>query len=670
MKHREHRVTGVLTKHPKGFGFVIPEQKEETNGQDIYISPIDMHNAMHQDQVSVKITGTGFQNRKLEGRIDKVVQRARTEVVGTLTMRRGYGIVVPESTRFGEEVAVRKRDFNGADLGDKVVVRILRWPSKDHMAEGKVTEIVSRKDEPGGDIRALIRSYQIQEAFPTLVLDEAEEMAEQTLDAEIRNRRDLRNHVVFTIDGADAKDLDDAVSLERLTNGHFQLGVHIADVSHYVRRQSELDHEALKRGTSIYLIDQVVPMLPPVLSNGICSLSPNENRLTLSVSMEIDREGTVISYEIFESVIQSRARLVYTAVSDFLEDKENPPVNLDKAVQETLIGMEQLAALLRKKRQDRGSLDFDFDEAYITLDKAGIPISVETAERRAANRLIEEFMLVANETIAEHYHHLDLPFVYRIHEKPSVDKIQEFQRFLMGLGLTMKGSADHVHPKTLNDILGRVEGTNIEHVVNTVMLRSMKKASYNTQCLGHFGLGVLYYCHFTSPIRRYPDLIIHRIIKENLHRTLQKDRLKQYEQETAEAAEQASITERRAEELEREVEKRKKAEYMSYHIDEEFDGVISGVNAYGFYVEIPNTIEGFVRSDNLPDDEYRFEADRYRLIGVRHHNVYSIGDKTGIRVESVDIKKREINFALAVRIPEGRGEEQQNGEEFKTTHQH
>lgn len=646
MKHREIRIAGVLSKHQKGFGFVIPDNKEETEGRDVFISPDDMKSAMNKDHVSVKIKSISNHSRGLEGQIEKIVTRARAEIVGTLSVRQGLGIVTPESNKYGEEVSVRKRDFNGASIGDIVVVRILRWPSKDHKAEGRVSEVVSRKGEPGGEIKALIRAHQIKDQFPRVVLYEAESISESIAEADLVGRQDLRNDTVFTIDGADAKDLDDAVSLSVLDNGNYQLGVHIADVSHYVRRGSPLDMEALRRGTSIYLIDQVIPMLPKDLSNGICSLHPAVDRLTLSITMEINLEGEVISHNIFESVIRSKARLVYTSVSNLLENNVVEESEIDSHIQGHLQQMQELANILRKKRQDRGSLDFDFDEAYITLDKAGIPVSIETAERRVANRMIEEFMLVANETIAEHFHHMELPFVYRIHEKPSVDRILEFQRFLSGLGLTMKGSADHVHPKTLNTILNQVEGTEIEHVVNSVMLRSMKKAFYGTQCLGHFGLGVSYYCHFTSPIRRYPDLIIHRIIKESLQGTLNKDRIKLYRQSVEEAADQSSITERKAEELEREVEKLKKAEYMSYHLNEEFEGIISGVNNFGFFVEIPNTIEGLVRVDTLKDDYYLFEAERYRLLGQNSNKTFSLGDKVQIRVDTVDVRKREINFVI------------------------
>lgn len=650
MKRKEIRITGVLAKHRKGYGFVIPDQKEETSGRDIFISPDDMHSAMNRDQVTVTIKTSNLSHKNLEGKIDRVIVRARTEVVGTFAFRQGKWIVSPTSDRYGEEVLVRRHAIHGAEPGDQVVARISKYPSNGQRAEGKITEIISRKGEPGGDIKALVRSFQVKEDFSDKVLAEALDVSKRA-DKNILYRRDLRGDLIFTIDGADAKDLDDAVSISKLENGHYRLGVHIADVSHYVRHNSALDEEALFRGTSIYLIDQVIPMLPPVLSNGVCSLNPNEDRLTLSIDMEVNEQGQVVSHELYESVICSKARLIYTAVSDFLETGITDGIEQD--ILESLKTMETLAMILRKKRQERGSLDFDFEEAYITLDASGIPLSIDTAERRIANRLIEEFMLLANETIAEHFYHLDTPFVYRIHEKPSTDKIMEFQNFLSSLGLRLHGKPDRIHPKALNEILDQVEGSPLEHVVNTVMLRSMKKAFYGTQCLGHYGLGVSYYCHFTSPIRRYPDLMIHRIIKESLKGPLSKDRTKLYRDQTTEAAERSSVMERKAEELEREVEKLKKAEYMSHHLQEEFDGIISGVTSFGFFVELPNTIEGFVRVNSLRDDYFVYEADRYRLVGQKTGKTYTLGDKLRILVESVQIETREVNFGLAVGVPEG-----------------
>lgn len=646
MNRKEQWITGVLSKHRKGYGFVIPEDKTKTEGRDVFISPDDMQTAMNKDVVSVRIRPAAGEGRGLEGRIEKILTRASTEIVGTFICKRGFGYVIPENSKTGEDILIFKKNFNGAKEGDKVTAKIIRWPSKDRKTEGKITEIISRKGEAGGDIKALVRAFNLKEEFPGKVLREAQSVPDSIPEKDIEGRKDLRNKTIITIDGSDAKDLDDAVCVERLQNGNYLLGVHIADVSHYVREDRPLDQEALKRGTSIYLIDQVIPMLPKELSNGICSLNPGTDRLTLSVEMEIDAFGQVISHDIFESVIRTKERMTYSDVSDMLENCNEELRQKYTEIYPDLVLMEELAAILRNKRRSRGSLDFDFDEAYITLDEEGIPVSVETAERRAANRMIEEFMLAANETIAEHFYYLDLPFIYRIHEKPASEKIEEFKRFLMGLGLRLKGSSEKVHPKELNDILEQVKDTTSENIVNTVMLRSMKKAFYGTECQGHFGLGVKFYCHFTSPIRRYPDLFIHRVIKETLHGSVYGSRVKTLKKKSVEAAEIASVTERKAEELEREVEKLKKAEYMSYRIGEEYEGIISGVVSSGFFVGIANTIEGLVRVDTIEDDYYIYEPESYRFIGRNYKKMFTIGDSVKVRVDTVDIPGREILFTL------------------------
>lgn len=646
-KDKVKRITGILSKHRRGFGFVIPENKEETQGRDIFISLNDMESAMDRDTVTVRISGEGMNGASIEGRIERVIERANKEVVGTFVSRRGYGYIIPECVRGVEEVLVLKKDFNGAKSGDKVVAEIVRWPTRRRQPEARIKEIISRKGEAGGEIKALIRAFQVREFFPEKVKSEASEIPQDVRQEDLTGRRDLREKCIITIDGADAKDLDDAVSLELLPNGNYLLGVHIADVSHYVKENAPIDKEALKRGTSIYLIDWVIPMLPQELSNGICSLHPGVDRLTLSVNMEINHGGEVVAYDIFESVIRSKERMVYTDVSDMLEKGDEELIERYSHIYEQLKLMQELAAILRKRRQDRGSLDFDVDEAHITLTKKGIPVSVEVAERRTANRIIEEFMLAANETVAAHFFHLELPFVYRTHDKPSPEKIVEFKRFLQGLGLYLKGNPDNIHPKALNEVLNQVRDTGKQHVVNTVMLRSMKKAVYSVECLGHFGLGMKHYCHFTAPIRRYPDLIIHRIIKEYLNGSVYGDRVEEFKEKTMEAADRSSLMERRAEELEREVEKLKKAEYMTYHIGEEFTGIISGVASFGFFVQIEGTIEGLVRVENLDDDYYIYEAEAYRFIGRNNRKTYTLGDPVTVLVDSVDVTAREINFVLS-----------------------
>jgi len=643
-KRKEEYLVGILSKHRKGFGFVIPENDQEG---DVFISSSGINGAMNGDSVVVRLLPLSEASRSREGVIHQVLKRAAVEIVGTFEKSKRFGFVVPDDRRFNDDIFVMKKDFNGARTGDKVVVKITRYPDKSNSAEGKIEEIISRSGEAGGDIKALIRQYNLTQEFPEKVDKEAKKIPLRITEDEIRRRVDLREKTIITIDGADAKDLDDAVSVEKLSNGHYRLGVHIADVSHYVTDGSQLDKEALKRGNSVYLIDQVIPMLPKILSNGICSLNPNVDRLTMSVTMEINEKGRVINHEIFESVIHSKARMVYGDVSDMLENKNEELIAQYKDIYPDLLIMEELAGTLRKAREARGSLDFDFDEAYITLNDKGIPISVETAERRVANRIIEEFMLVANETIAEYFFWLEVPFVYRVHESPSPEKIEEFKRFIKSFGFNLKGNPENIHPKALNEIIQSVEGKPEEHVVNTVMLRSMKKAFYGTECAGHFGLGVKYYCHFTSPIRRYPDLIIHRIIKESIQGKLDAKRIRALKRKTNRAAEISSATERQAQELEREVEKLKKAEYMTYHVGETYDGIISGVTGFGFFVEIENTIEGMVRVDYLNDDYYDYEASKYRLIGRRTNKIYALGDKVTVKVHSVDLQERDINFTVA-----------------------
>lgn len=641
---KEEFVTGVLSKHKKGFGFVIPETDQ---GGDVFISPAGMNGAMNGDSVSARILPQGETARTREGVIENILARAATEIVGTFEKSKRFGFVVPDDRRINDDIFVLKKDFNGAQAGDKVVVKISKYPDKNNSAEGRIEEIISRRGEAGGDIKALIRQYNLTKEFPEKVDAEAKKIPLKITDEEIGKRVDLRDQTIITMDGADAKDLDDAVSVEKLPNGNYLLGVHIADVSHYVRDSSQLDKEALKRGNSVYLIDQVIPMLPKILSNGICSLNPEVDRLTLSVSMEIDARGKVVDHDVFESVIHSKARMVYSDVSDMLENKDEELIEKYSAIYPDILWMDELAKILRQSRDNRGSLDFDFDEAYITLNEYGIPTSVETAERRVANRIIEEFMLIANETVAEHFYWMEVPFVYRVHEAPSLEKIEEFKRFIRSFGLILRGNTENIHPKALNEIIKSVEGKPEEHVVNTVMLRSMKKAFYGTECEGHFGLGVKYYCHFTSPIRRYPDLMIHRIIKESIHGRLDSKRVKVLKKRTERASTIASGTERQALELEREVEKLKKAEYMTYHVGEVYDGIINGVASFGFFVEIQNTIEGMVRVDYLNDDYYDYEASKYRLIGRRTNKIYALGDKVTIKVHSVDLQSREINFTVS-----------------------
>lgn len=640
-KKKRDVLTGTLSKHRKGFGFVTCEDIE----QDIFIAPDSMGSAMDGDIVEIDLIPDYLWRNSPEAIITKVISRKTTEVVGTFQKSKKFGFVIPESRKYREDIFVRKKDFSGAQRGDKVVVQITKYPDRHNSAEGRISEIISRAGQPGGDIKAIARSYGMRETFPSRASAEAKAVRKRGVAAEdLNGRRDLRDKKIFTIDGADSKDFDDAVSIELLENGNYLLGVHIADVAHYVREDRPLDKEALKRGTSVYLIDQVIPMLPKALSNDICSLNPGQDRLTLSIDMEVSPQGTVVAHEIYESVINSKERLVYDDVSDLLEKNDKNMAEKYAHIKDELFMMNNLAIRLRKNREERGSLDFDLDEAYITLDEQGLPSNIGITERRTANKLIEEFMLLANETVAEHFFWLDSPFVYRVHEKPQTDKLEQLRTFLRSMGILLRGNAGSIHPKAVRAVLEQAKGNEAENVVNSVTLRSMQKAVYSTSCDGHFGLALKYYCHFTSPIRRYPDLMIHRIIKAWLAGEDAAAIMKHFRKRVQEAADLSSAAERQAVEAEREVEKLKKAEFMSYHVGEVFDGIISGVTGFGIYVQLENTIEGLVRIDELNDDYYDYIKEKYALIGRRTGNTYKLGDKITVYVNDVDIDRREINF--------------------------
>lgn len=640
---RRKVLTGILSKHRQGFGFVKCDELEK----DIFISAGSMKGAMNGDEVEVDLIPEYLWKNSPEGIITRIINRKTTEVVGTFQKSKKFGFVVPESRKSFDDVFVRKKDFSGAQRGDKVVVQITKYPDKYNSAEGKITEVICRNGQPGGDIKALARTYDMRETFPSRVNAEAKAMKKQGIrKSDLDGRKDLRGKKIFTIDGADSKDFDDAVSIERLDNGNFLLGVHIADVSHYVEEGGPLDKEALKRGTSVYLIDQVIPMLPKALSNDICSLNPGVDRLTLSVDMEVTPDGEIVRHEIYESVIRSVERLIYDEISDLIENDDKEISGRYAHIKDELLMMNELALKLRKKREASGSLDFDLDEANIVLDERGIPERIELADRRSANKLIEEFMLLANQTVAEHFYWMELPFVYRVHEKPESDKIEQLKVFLRSFGINLKGSGDSIHPRAVSSVLNQVKGQTCENVVSSVTLRSMQKAYYSTMCDGHFGLSMKYYCHFTSPIRRYPDLMIHRIIKSVIKNEMSMKKIKHFRKKADEAAEQSSIMERKAIEVEREVEKLKKSEYMSYHIGERFDAVISGVTHYGIYAELDNTIEGMIRVDDLYDDYYDYHAEKYALIGRHTNKVYKLGDKIEIIVDDVNRERREINFLM------------------------
>lgn len=649
-------MNGKLQMTAKGYGFVSVSPKRE---DDVFIPPSELGGAMHQDKVLIKVLPSPEGERRREGTIVQVVERANLQIVGTFTGQNDYGFVVPDDPKINKDIYIPTSGLRGAVSGQKVVVAITRWPEEQRNPEGNVTEILGFKGDPGTDILSIIRQYQLPEEFPKRVLKEAEDVPESIAPEELEGRRDLRQKRVVTIDGADAKDLDDAISLEKLENGHYWLGVHIADVTHYVKEKSRLDQEAFERGTSVYLIDRVIPMLPHRLSNGICSLNPHVDRLTLSVFMEINGQGSVVKHEMAETVINSCERLVYTDVSDMLDGVERPELDRLEYLRGDFLLFQELALLLRKRRELRGSIDFDFPEPYITLDKDGKPVDVFERERRVANRIIEEFMLVTNETVAEAFNWMEVPFVYRVHEEPDGNRIENFKKFIWNFGYTLKSSGDEVAPRNMQDLLKELQGKPEEHVVNKLMLRSLKQARYSPECLGHFGLAAEFYCHYTSPIRRYPDLQIHRIIKDMLHNRLTPARITQLEEIVRLASENSSDRERNAEQAERDVDDLKKTEYMVRYIGEEFDGIISSVTSFGLFIELENTIEGLCRMSDLDDDYYIYDEQNLQLIGERKKKAYRIGDKVRIRVDRANVEIREIGFTIVKSLeenPVARGE--------------
>lgn len=649
-------VLGKLQGHQKGYGFVIPEEV----ASDVFIPISNMNGAMHGDRVIAKVTKEENNGKRREGEILRIIERGNKTVIGTYEDSRNFGFVVPDDKRIYQDIFIPKAERNGAKTGQIVIVEITEWPDKRRNPEGRIIEILGNKGEKGIDILTIIKKYALPEEFPEKVESYANNIPEEIPEEEYARRRDLRNIKMVTIDGEDAKDLDDAVSIEVLPNGNFKLGVHIADVSNYVKEKNPLDKEAYKRATSVYLIDRVIPMLPRKLSNGICSLNPRVDRLALTCFMEIDRSGKVLDHEIVESVIKTSERMTYTDVTKILKDKDEDLIKRYDYLYEDFKAMQELCEILNKKRMQRGAIDFEFEESKIILDENGRPVEIKPYEREIANRMIEEFMLVCNETIAEHMFWANLPFVYRIHEDPDEEKLSIFHEFVYNLGYVVKWSKE-IHPKALQEALEKVKGKKEETVVSTLLLRSLKQAKYSPECVGHFGLAARYYCHFTSPIRRYPDLIIHRIIKEYINGQIDENRSAKLTKEVEKASKQSSEMERVAQDAEREVDDLKKAEYMSERIGQEFEGIISSVTSFGFFVELPNTIEGLVHISALDDDYYVYDEKRLSLIGERTKNVYRLGDEVKIKVIKVDIELREIFFAI---LKENENEAEDNDNEI------
>ena len=633
-------LTGTFTAHPRGFGFVTVEGEEE----DIFIPADQTNGAFHMDTVQVAIARTSGGKRK-EGTVVKIVARGTTQLVCTYEKSKTFGFAVPDNQRFAQDIFIPAERSKGAVSGHKVVVEITDYGKNGKKPEGKVVEIIGHINDPGTDIMSIVKGYDLPVEFSPKIMKQVENVSNEVSKADMAGRMDLRDWQTVTIDGEDAKDLDDAITLVK-EGELYKLGVHIADVSNYVQENSALDVEALKRGTSVYLVDRVIPMLPHKLSNGICSLNAGENRLALSCIMMIDAKGNVVDHTIAETVIRVDRRMSYTSVKKILEEHDETECREYEELVPMFELMRELAAILRKKRMKRGSIDFDFPETKIILDEKGRPVEIKPYDRNVATKIIEDFMLIANETVAQDYFWQELPFVYRTHENPDAEKIKKLGTFINNFGYTIHIGQDEVHPKELQKLLMKIDGTPEEALISRLTLRSMKQAKYTTMNTGHFGLATNYYCHFTSPIRRYPDLQIHRIIKDNLRGRMNAGKIDHYEKILPEVAKHSSEMERRADEAERETDKLKKVEYMEERIGQVFEGVISGVTEWGFYVELPNTIEGLVHVTTLTDDYYHYQEATYEMVGEATNRRYKLGQKVKVMVMGTDRLLRTIDFRV------------------------
>ena len=639
---KDEILTAQFMSTAHGYGFAVVDGEKE----DYFISEKNCKDAMHGDTVTIEVIKQASPGKRKEAKVLEVLVHAVNHVVGTYDKSsKGFGFVIPDNRKFSSDIYVHKEKSMDAMSGHKVVCEITDYGSRDRSPEGKVIEILGHINDPGVDILSVIKEYDLPTEFPEKVMNRLKNVPDEVSEADRNMRRDLRDEMMVTIDGEDSKDLDDAVSCY-FDGTNYHLGVHIADVANYVQENSAIDREALKRGTSVYLVDRVIPMLPHKLSNGICSLNEKEDRLALSCLMTIDKKGTVIDHEIVESVICTNARMTYTNVNAIIEDHNEEIMSKYSDLCDMFFTMKELADILRERRKKRGSIDFDLPESKIILDENGVPIKVAPYERNAATKLIEDFMLIANETVAQHFYFLELPFVYRMHEKPDAEKIGKLSNFISGFGYGLKVKGEEVHPKELQKLLSKIIDTPEEALISRLTLRSMQRAKYSTECGGHYGLACEYYCHFTSPIRRYPDLQIHRIIKDFIHGRMNDDKIEHYTKILDEVAKQSSTRERVADDAERETDKLKKCQYMERRIGEKYTGIISGVTNWGIYVELDNTCEGLIHISKIPGDYYYFIEREYKLVGEATGNVFSLGQKIDIIVNGVDMVSKTIDFVL------------------------
>lgn len=639
---------GIYRKNAKGFGFVKIENEED----EIYIAKTNSSNALNGDEVLIEIIEEKNKVKKAEGKIVRILKHEKDTVVGIFQNNKNFGFVVPDDKNFGTDIFISKKNFGKAKTNHKVLVQITKYPEKTKKAEGKIIEVLGNVNETGVDMLSLIKEHKLPSIFPEQVVEEAKKCGNKVDEQDIKNRIDLRNEVIFTIDGAEAKDLDDAIGIKKIENGNYKLSVHIADVSYYVKPNSLLDQEALVRGTSIYMLGRVIPMLPRELSNGICSLNAGEDRFTLSCTMEIDKNGNVKSSEIYKAVINVTERMTYTDVQKILDNSDVDIIKkYEKHINEFKL-MEELALILKQKRLEKGYLNLDIPESKIELDSEGRAINISKYETTFANEIIEQFMLIANETVAEKFFWLDAPFIYRVHETPDYEKVQELNKFLFNFGLKIKANKDNIYPKEFAKILEEIKGKDEEKVVSHLLLRTLKVARYEDINKGHFGIASKYYCHFTSPIRRYPDLFIHRIICKYLEENYDVNEkfIEEYKKQAEERAKQSSEREKIATKVERESEDIKKAEYMENRIGEKYEGMISSVTSFGVFVELDNTVEGLIRFEDLGNEYFIYDEDRKRLIGERSNIVYKIGDKVKIRVKDASKLLRTVDFEIIEKL--------------------
>jgi ribonuclease R len=635
-------LAGKFQGHQKGFGFVIPDIGEH----DIFIPADSVNGAMNGDRVIARIKKNYSGDRHQEGEIIQILEHANKTIVGKFERNEHLGFVIPDHARISDHILIPEKFINGASVGQKVVVEITKWPEKNRNAQGRIIEVLGNEGDAGVDVMSIIRAYKIPYEFPSPVIQEAQSLPEKVLDTDTKNRRDLRMLPMVTIDGEDAKDLDDAVSIELLLNDCYRLGVHIADVTHYVKEDSCLDKEALLRGTSVYFPDRVIPMLPRELSNNICSLNAHQDRLALSVLMDVDKNGNVVNYDIVESVINVKERMTYENLYKILEEDNTELKERYKDYIEDFFKMKELAIILKKRRVRRGSVDFDFDEAKVIVDENGKPVEIKRYKMTIANHIIEEFMLLCNEVVSEHFYWIGIPFVYRIHENPDPEKMENLNHVLKTFGYKLKGYRD-IHPKALQDVLNQIKGKPEEKTINMLILRSLQKARYSDIHKWHFGLAAQYYSHFTSPIRRYPDLIIHRIMKEQIHGKLNEERIEHYKSILPGITRSCSDRERGAQDAEGDCIELKKAEYMMDKLGEYFKGTVSQITPFGMYVELENTVEGLVRLSSMDDDYYTYNEKALCLIGERTRKIYRIGDKVTVQLVKVNLEARQIDFILA-----------------------